>query len=198
MISSSSFAAALGETAMAFDFAPAISVWPQKSPVESQPEIVHPIFILQENGDIYYLLHGFTRRYSINDNEVKRGIISYERKHCHAEFQCEIEGIRGWVGMICYHWGSSSRHGLLWCYQELSWARIHPSAGQLTTASRMEVGCRLARAINPWLAIPINQPWDPTHWESRHPSHWMTVENGWMPVKKKTHAIASWMIDWIC
>ena len=69
----------------------------------------------------------------------------------------------------------------------------------LTTASRMEVGCRLARAINPWLAIPINQPWDPTHWESRHPSHWMTVENGQMPVKKKSNKQTSQHIhssDW--
>ena len=35
----------------------------------------------------------------------------------------------------------------------------------------MEVGCRKARAIYLWLAIPKYQPWD-----VRHPSHWITME----------------------
>ncbi|CAH3103872.1 unnamed protein product [Porites lobata] len=58
--SMSSFAAALGETAIAFDFAPAVNVVDLKGSYrssETDAEVAHPIFILRENGDIYYLVH---------------------------------------------------------------------------------------------------------------------------------------------
>lgn len=62
MMSTSSFATALGETATAFDFGPPVSVWHNKRNPGTEPKVVHPMFILQENGDIYYLLHGLTAR----------------------------------------------------------------------------------------------------------------------------------------
>lgn len=59
--SMSSFAAALGETAIAFDFAPAVNVVDLKGSYRSSEttdaEVAYPIFILRENGDIYYLVH---------------------------------------------------------------------------------------------------------------------------------------------
>ncbi|CAH3194159.1 unnamed protein product, partial [Porites evermanni] len=58
--SMSSFSAALGETAIAFDFAPAVNVVDLKGSYrssETDVEVAHPIFILRENGDVYYLVH---------------------------------------------------------------------------------------------------------------------------------------------
>lgn len=56
----SSFAAALGERAIAFDFAPAVAdVNARRSSRSSDTdaEVAHPVFVLRENGDVYYLLH---------------------------------------------------------------------------------------------------------------------------------------------
>ena len=65
----SSFAAALGEKAIAFDFAPAVTdINPRGrlSSSDSETGVSHPIFILRENGDIYYFIHRiFQVRYSI-------------------------------------------------------------------------------------------------------------------------------------
>lgn len=57
----SSFAAALGEKAIAFDFAPAVTdITPRgslNSSADAEVDVAHPIFILRENGDIYHLVH---------------------------------------------------------------------------------------------------------------------------------------------
>lgn len=58
--SMSSFAAALGEKAIKFDFAPATADLVLRGRLNSsdaEPEVSHPIFVLRENGDIYYLVH---------------------------------------------------------------------------------------------------------------------------------------------
>lgn len=58
--SSLTFAAALGEKAIAFDFAPAVRDTNPKarlSSSDSEPDVAYPVFILRENGDIFYLLH---------------------------------------------------------------------------------------------------------------------------------------------
>lgn len=58
--SMSSFAAALGEKAIAFDFAPAVTNIAPRGRLNSsdaEPDVAHPVFILRENGDIYYLVH---------------------------------------------------------------------------------------------------------------------------------------------
>ncbi|XP_022785775.1 nuclear pore complex protein Nup88-like isoform X2 [Stylophora pistillata] len=56
----SAVAAALGEKATAFDFAPAVRDINSKarpSYDDIEPDIAYPVFILRENGDICYLLH---------------------------------------------------------------------------------------------------------------------------------------------
>lgn len=56
----SSFAAALGERAIAFDFAPAVTDVNARTSLRSSDadeNVAYPVFILRENGDIYYLLH---------------------------------------------------------------------------------------------------------------------------------------------
>ena len=56
----SSFAAALGEKAIAFDFAPPITAPVRRGRLNSsdaETDVTHPIFVLRENGDIYYLVH---------------------------------------------------------------------------------------------------------------------------------------------
>lgn len=58
--SMSSFAAALGEKAIAFDFAPPTAAPVPRARLNSsvaETDVTHPIFILRENGDIYYLVH---------------------------------------------------------------------------------------------------------------------------------------------
>ena len=60
--SSLTFAAALGEKAIAFDFAPAVRDTNPKARLssklsDSEPDVAYPVFILRENGDIFYLLH---------------------------------------------------------------------------------------------------------------------------------------------
>lgn len=63
--SMSSFAAALGETAVAFDFAPAVPAVDARGShraSETDAEVAYPIFILRENGDIYHLIHRIIQR----------------------------------------------------------------------------------------------------------------------------------------
>lgn len=58
--SMSSFAAALGEKAIAFDFAPPTAAPVPRARLNSsvaETDVTHPIFVLRENGDIYYLVH---------------------------------------------------------------------------------------------------------------------------------------------
>ena len=58
--SMSSFAAALGETAIAFDFAPAVTDVDARGRYgssDTDAEVAYPVFILRENGDIYHLTH---------------------------------------------------------------------------------------------------------------------------------------------
>ncbi|XP_068750380.1 nucleoporin 88-like [Montipora capricornis] len=58
--SMSSFAEALGERVISFDFAPPVAdVYARTSlrSSEADEEVAYPVFILRENGDIYYLLH---------------------------------------------------------------------------------------------------------------------------------------------
>ena len=66
--SMSSFAAALGESAIAFDFAPAVTDFDARGSYrasDTDAEIAYPIFILRENGDIYHLVHRISQtRYS--------------------------------------------------------------------------------------------------------------------------------------
>ncbi|KXJ05761.1 Nuclear pore complex protein Nup88 [Exaiptasia diaphana] len=58
LTSTSAFAIALGETSIAFDFAPPVS----KSRLshhrrrQEEQEVVYPMFILRENADVYYLI----------------------------------------------------------------------------------------------------------------------------------------------
>ena len=68
---------------------------------------------------------------------------------------------------------------------EANLAISNPCYLELTTTSRMEVGCCEARAIYPWLAIPKYQPRDPTQGVVWHPSHWITVEKDRCQEKKK-------------
>lgn len=63
--SMSSFAAALGEKAIAFDFAPPVTNMTPRGRLHSsdvEPEVTHPVFILRENGDIYYLVHRISQQ----------------------------------------------------------------------------------------------------------------------------------------
>ncbi|EDO39277.1 predicted protein, partial [Nematostella vectensis] len=58
MSSASAFAIAFGETSVAFDFAPPVTIPAQKSLLASrsgQDETIHPVFVLRENADVYYL-----------------------------------------------------------------------------------------------------------------------------------------------
>jgi hypothetical protein len=59
MTSASAFAIALGETSVAFDFAPPIKG--SRSRVKSgsnatESQAIYPLFILRENADVYYLV----------------------------------------------------------------------------------------------------------------------------------------------
>ena len=78
----SSFASALGERAIAFDFAPAVADLNTRRSSRSSDtdaEVAHPVFILRENGDIYYLLHRiFQTRYMfyIFENSKLKSVMS--------------------------------------------------------------------------------------------------------------------------
>ena len=58
----SSFAAALGEAVIAFDFGPAMRSIAQREKVRTEVELAHSIFILRENGDMYHLVHTLSKK----------------------------------------------------------------------------------------------------------------------------------------
>ena len=87
----SSFAAALGERAIAFDFAPAVADFNARRSSRSSDtdaEVAHPVFILRENGDVYYLLHRIVQTrymfYAVFKQHTEKCMGLFNRCHLNA------------------------------------------------------------------------------------------------------------------